>query len=86
MDIATVGSELENDFLRRLEIYEIKHRIFKIKTESIPVLDIDCYLVPRTGSTCYRNFIFPVKIDLNGLVIDYKDYEISSAEISKCLE
>ena len=58
MDIATVALKLESDFPRRLEVYEIKQRVFKIKNESIPVLDLDCYLIPKTGDTCYKNFIF----------------------------
>ena len=86
MDITTVALKLENDFPRRIEIYESKQRTLQIKNETKPVLDIDCYLISRVSETCYKNFILPIKIDMDKLVVLYSDYEKACSEILEYLE
>ena len=44
MDIATVALKLESDFPRRLEVYEIKQRVFKIR-QDIEWVQVVIYLV-----------------------------------------
>jgi hypothetical protein len=86
MDVAAVGLKLENDFPRRIEVYEVKQRILRINNENRPVLDIDCYLIPRSGETSYKNFILPIKIDLECMCVPYDEYENAVNEILEYLE
>ena len=86
MDITAVPLKLENDFPRNLEVRTTKQINMMYKGELRTVLEIDTFILPRFGVVSYKTFVFPIKVDLECLVIDYKDYEKACAEILEYVE
>jgi hypothetical protein len=56
------------------------------KGEQRSVLEVDTFLLPRFGEPSYKTFVFPIKIDLECLCIDYADYEKATDEVTEYLE